>query len=71
MKKLLLTLAAGALAMGAYAQSVTLNVDDAQDIKGTFAEEELKDDGSVKTAAHYQPLARSPTRAASRRAAMC
>ncbi len=56
MKKLLPTLAAGALAMGAYAQSVTLNVDDAQDIKGTFAEEELKDDGSVKTAAHYQPL---------------
>ncbi len=54
MKKLLLTLAAGALAMGAYAQSVTLNVDDAQDIKGTFTEETTS--GPQTTGAHYQPL---------------
>lgn len=33
-----------------------LNVNDAKNIDGTFNEEKLKDDGSVQTAANYQPL---------------
>lgn len=33
-----------------------LNVNDAKNIDGTFNEEKLKDDGTVQTAANYQPL---------------
>ncbi len=57
MKKLLLTLAgAAALSFSSYAETVTINVDDAADVQGTFIEEVKKDDGSVQAAAHYQPL---------------
>ncbi|MCH5221037.1 MAG: choice-of-anchor J domain-containing protein [Muribaculaceae bacterium] len=37
-------------------ESTALNVNDAEDIVGTFNEEKLKDDGSVQQAANYQPL---------------
>lgn len=36
--------------------SLSLNVADAEDIVGTFVEEQLKDDGSLQAAPHYQPL---------------
>lgn len=55
MKKLLLSLAAVA-AFTASAETVTLNIADATDIKGTFTEEKLKDDGTLQEAAKYQPI---------------
>lgn len=55
MKKVLLTLAAGLMCTAAFAQT-SLNVNDATDFKGTLVEEELKDDGTVKAAKHYQPI---------------
>lgn len=57
MKKLLLSLAAAAMTAGlATAAEVTLNVNDATNFDGTLTEEQLKDDGSVKAAKHYQPI---------------
>lgn len=57
MKKLLLSMAAVAMSMtAAQAAEVTLNVNDATNFQGTLTEEELKDDGSVKAAKHYQPI---------------
>lgn len=37
-------------------EGTTFNVNEARNIVGTFVEEQLKDDGSVQAAAHYQPL---------------
>ena len=57
MKKFLLAIASvAAMSFVANAEPVTLNVDDAEDIQGTWADEVKNTDGSVKAAAHYQPL---------------
>lgn len=57
MKKFLLSIFAVMTAAGfAGAETVELNVNDATGFDGTLVEEELKDDGSVKAAKHYQPI---------------
>jgi hypothetical protein len=58
MKKFLLSIAAVACFTGyAMADTVTLKVSDAEDIQGEYVEETYnEEDGSVKVAAHYQPL---------------
>ncbi|MDE6496351.1 MAG: choice-of-anchor J domain-containing protein [Duncaniella sp.] len=57
MKKFLLSIFAVMTAAGfAGAETVELNVNDATGFDGTLVEEELKEDGSVKAAKHYQPI---------------
>lgn len=57
MKKFLLSVFAVMTAAGfAGAETVELNVNDATGFDGTLVEEDLKDDGSVKAAKHYQPI---------------
>lgn len=57
MKKILLFTLFAIFGVIANAQTtVTLNVNDATDIVGTFIEETAKEDGTVTAATHYQPL---------------
>lgn len=55
MKKLLLSAMLAGVVMGAGAAETTLNVKDATNFKGTYVEEQLNDDNTVKAYAHYQP----------------
>ncbi|MDE6467417.1 MAG: choice-of-anchor J domain-containing protein, partial [Muribaculaceae bacterium] len=55
MKKFLLAIASvAAMSFVANAEPVTLNVNDAEDIQGTWVDEKVS--GTQTTAAHYQPL---------------
>ena len=56
MKKLLLSALAVAACASVSATEYTLDLKNAADIQGTFVEEALKEDGSLKAAPHYQPL---------------
>jgi hypothetical protein len=57
MKKFLLSIAALASFTGyAMADTVTLSATDAEEIQGTFVEEQLNDDGTLKQAPCYQPV---------------
>lgn len=57
MKKILLSMAAAVFGISAVcAEEVTLDLSTATGFDGTFTEETLKDDGSLKAAAHYQPI---------------